>query len=187
MDKLIADPLQIQGAYVVTSPRFEDARGILTRLYEEADLKIPIAKRKIVSINLTITRHKGMVRGLHYQQQPNAEMKMVRCLYGRVWDVIVDIREGSSTFLKWESVELSKEKNNMIIVPEGVAHGFQALENNSELLYLHTAAYAKEFEGGFRCDDPAIGIKWPLTITELSDRDKSHPLIDQKNFKGIRC
>jgi len=186
MDELKIHPFLIDGAYIVQASYFEDKRGFLKRLYAETDLKNVIGDRKIVSINLTKTIHKGTVRGLHFQRPPHAEVKMVRCLNGQVLDVIVDVRVSSSTYLKWESIKLSSETNNMIIIPEGVAHGFQTLEDNCEVLYFHTASYSKESEGGLRHDDPALNIEWPVPVTTLSDRDKNHPLIDSKAFKGIK-
>ena len=112
-------------------------------------------------------------------------MKLVRCLKGRVWDVAVDLRANSPTFLKWHAEELSPAKAGMMIIPEGFAHGFQVLEPESELLYLHTALYAPDAEGGIRFDDPMLGVKWPIAVTDLSKRDTDHPLIDS-NFQGLK-
>ena len=121
---------------------------------------------------------------MHFQYPPSAEMKMVRCLRGRVFDVAVDLRQGSATFLQWHAEELSADNNRMFIIPEGFAHGFQVLDESSELLYLHTAAYNPSAEGGLRFDDPAIGIDWPLTITDISLRDQQHPLLSDE-FEGL--
>ena len=110
---------------------------------------------------------------------------MVRCLKGRVWDVAVDLRAGSPTFLQHYAQELSAVNALMLVIPEGCAHGFQVLEPDSELLYLHTASYAPSAEGGVRFDDPLLNLLWPLTVTDLSERDKKHPLLD-KNFLGIK-
>ena len=109
---------------------------------------------------------------------------MIRCIKGRVWDVALDLRRGSPTFLQWHAQELSPEANSMIVIPEGFAHGFQTLEAGSELLYLHTARYAPENEGGLRYDDPSIGIIWPLPVTEVSQRDRNHLLLDSQ-FEGF--
>ena len=111
-------------------------------------------------------------------------MKLVRCLRGRVWDVALDLRQGSPTFLRWHGEELSEKNSRMMVIPEGCAHGFQVLEPDSELLYLHTAPYMRAAEGGVRYDDTAIGITWPLTITDISERDRAHPLVEPA-FKGI--
>jgi dTDP-4-dehydrorhamnose 3,5-epimerase len=124
------------------------------------------------------------VRGLHYQRPPQAEAKWVRCLKGRVFDVAVDLRRGSPTFLKWHAVELDGVSMNALLIPEGCAHGFQVLEPESELLYLHTATYTPGLEGAARYDDPRLAIRWPLPVTDLSERDRTHPLLDD-SFEGI--
>ncbi len=111
-------------------------------------------------------------------------MKLIRCLRGRVWDVAVDLRQGSATFLQWHAQELSSKNAHMLVIPKGCAHGFQVLEKESELLYLHTAAYVPETEGAVRFNDPLINITWPLPITDLSERDRQHPFL-HTNFRGI--
>ena len=126
----------------------------------------------------------GAVRGLHFQHPPHAEMKLVRCLKGKVWDVAVDLRAGSSTFMQWHAEEMSPKNSRMLVIPEGCAHGFQVLEKNSELLYLHTSFYAPGFEGGVLFSDPRLNISWPLPVTDLSERDRHHPLI-APDFMGL--
>jgi dTDP-4-dehydrorhamnose 3,5-epimerase len=126
----------------------------------------------------------GAVRGLHFQHAPHAEMKLVRCVKGRVWDVALDLRKGSPTFLQWHAQELTPNNSLMLIIPEGCAHGFQVLDPDSELLYLHTASYMPTTEGGIRFDDPAVKIAWPLPVADLSERDKQHPYINE-HFFGI--
>lgn len=121
---------------------------------------------------------------MHFQRSPRAEMKLIRCLKGRVWDVAVDLRGGSSTFLKWHGEELSATNMKMVVIPEGCAHGFQVLEPDSELLYLHTAMYHKSAEGGVRYDDPCLAIDWPLEVVETSERDAAHPHLTE-HFKGL--
>jgi dTDP-4-dehydrorhamnose 3,5-epimerase len=111
-------------------------------------------------------------------------MKLVRCLKGRVWDVAVDFRHNSPTFLRWHAEELTPTNARMLVIPEGFAHGFQALEPESELLYLHTAFYTRDSEGGLRHDDPRLAIHWPLGVTDLSPRDAAHPFINS-DFSGI--
>lgn len=130
--------------------------------------------RHIKQINHSRTRTVGAVRGLHFQYPPHAEMKLVRCIKGRVWDVAVDLRAGSATFLRWHAEELAPENARMLVIPEGCAHGFQVLERDSELLYLHTARYVPQVEGGLSCQDPRLGIAWPLPVTDLSRRDSNH-------------
>ena len=121
---------------------------------------------------------------MHFQKGAHAETKFVRCLRGRVWDVALDLRAGSPTFLKWYGTELAPTSNAMIVIPEGCAHGFQVLEEDSELLYLHTAFYEPSSEGGVNYADPLAGIVWPLDATDISDRDKNYPLLDN-TFRGF--
>ncbi len=174
----------IEGVMLVDTQRRIDARGSFARLYCEEDLKAVIGSRCVVQINHSVTAQRGCVRGLHYQRAPHAEMKLVRCLKGRVWDVAVDLRSGSPTFGKWHAEELSAENDRMLVLPEGCAHGFQVLEAGSQLLYLHTAAYAPSAEGGIDCRDPLLAIAWPLPVTGLSDRDaRLAPLA--ADFRGL--
>ncbi len=174
----------IEGLLTSESIPFSDHRGAFARLFCQEELAEVLADRNIVQVNYSRTTSVGAVRGLHFQWTPNAEMKMVRCIKGRVWDVAVDLRRGSPTFLKYYAEDLSAESMNMMIIPEGFAHGFQVLEEESELLYLHTAFYYKPSELGIIYNDPAIGIDWPLGVTDLSEKDQSHPLIEKK-FTGI--
>lgn len=170
---------------VVETNKISDHRGAFARLFCEQELAEILGDRNIVQINHSRTTQAGAVRGMHYQHAPQAEMKMVRCIKGRVWDVAVDLRKDSASFLRWHAVELSEENALMMVIPEGCAHGFQVLEPESELLYLHTASYAPACEGGVRFDDPQLKIAWPLDVTDLSERDKSHPLMNE-NFCGVK-
>jgi len=174
----------IPGVWVIESTAFQDNRGAFSRLFCSRDLQAIVGPRTIVQINHSLTHGVGAVRGLHFQNPPHAEMKIVRCLKGRVFDVAVDLRQGSPTFLKWTAVELTPENRFAFVIPEGCAHGFQVLEEDSELLYLHTAFYTPDAEGAVRFDDPRIGVNWPLTPTDLSARDLSHPHL-KEDFKGI--
>ena len=178
-------PTRIPGLVVVETTPHIDNRGAFARLYCERELAGFIGSRRIVQINHSRTSAIGTVRGLHYQRPPHVEMKLVRCLKGGVWDVAVDLRHDSPTFLHWHAEELTPANSRMMVIPEGFAHGFQVIEPDSELLYLHTAFYEPEAEGGLRHDDPSLAINWPLAVTDLSARDASHPLIDF-NFFGIR-
>ena len=164
--------------------RVYDPRGSLQRLYSESELAPALGERRIAQINHTCTRAAGTVRGLHLQRAPHAETKFIRCLRGRVWDVAVDLRRGSPTFLQWHAEELDAAHARMMVIPEGCAHGFQVLEADSELLYLHTASYAPSAEAGFSCTDPRLAIRWPLPVTGLSERDAGHPLLPP-DFTGI--
>ncbi len=173
----------ITGAWVIESKAFQDDRGAFSRLFCSRELQEILGSRTIVQINHSMTRSVGAVRGLHYQNAPHAEMKIIRCLQGRVFDVAVDLRQGSPTFLKWNAVELTPESNLAYLIPEGCAHGFQVLEENSQLLYLHTAFYTPESEVAVRFDDPRISVNWPLSPTNVSARDQSHPLLNEV-FEG---
>ncbi len=168
----------------VETKYFTDARGVFGRLYCTAELTSIIGSRQIVQINHSSTAAVGAIRGMHFQHPPHAEMKLIRCLKGRIWDVAVDLRAGSPTFLRWHAEELTPNNACMMVIPEGCAHGFQVLEADSELFYLHTSSYNPASEGGLRHDDPRLGIDWPLPPVDISYRDLSHPLLNQ-DFPGI--
>jgi dTDP-4-dehydrorhamnose 3,5-epimerase len=174
----------LAGLSVAYTARRSDARGSFGRLFCDHELAVCFGARHVVQINHSRTTHVGAVRGMHYQRAPHAEMKLVRCLRGAVWDVAVDLRQGSATFLRWHAQELSAENDAMLIIPEGFAHGFQVLEEDSELLYLHTAHYAPDAEGGVSCLDPRLQISWPLPVRDLSARDERHPLL-ASDFTGL--
>ena len=143
----------------------------------------PLA-RAAESTQPVVEIEQGAVRGMHFQRPPHAEMKLVTCLHGVIWDVAVDLRAGSSTFLKWHAEELSAENRRALLIPEGFAHGFQALTDNCELLYLHSAPYAREAEAGLNPGDPMLSVVWPLAIAELSSRDAQHPMLNE-SFAGV--
>lgn len=169
---------------VIQGASTQDSRGAFSRFFCEQDLARIIGDRHIVQINHSRTNAVGAIRGLHYQHAPHAEMKLVRCIKGRVWDVAVDLRRNSPTFLQWHAVELSPENASVLVVPEGCAHGFQVLEAESEMLYLHTAFYAPQSEGGIVYNDPSVNIAWPLPVTDLSDGDRCRQLLPI-DFSGI--
>ena len=174
----------ISGVFVIETLAFQDSRGSFSRLFCERELSEVVGCRRIEQINHSRTATIGAVRGLHFQREPHAETKIVRCMRGCVWDVAVDLRKGSPTFLQWHAQELSASNALMLVVPEGCAHGFQVVRPESELLYLHTASYAPSAEGGLRFDDPVLGISWPLAVTDVSKRDKEHAFINN-NFEAI--
>jgi dTDP-4-dehydrorhamnose 3,5-epimerase len=165
------------------NPRL-DQRGLFERIFCVDELSDAWGGRSIVQINRSITVKRGAVRGLHYQRKPFGEMKMVQCLRGKVIDYAVDLRIDSKTFLKSFSVELSAENSIAIIIPEGFAHGFQVLEENSELIYFHSAKYQPDSEGDLNFFDPRLKITLPMAVSDISDRDKNCPFITP-NFKGI--
>jgi|SRR5690606_10649594 len=161
-----------------------DARGEFTRLYCDQRMQDAGVSKPVVQINHSFTRQKGAIRGLHFQWPPSAETKIIRCLRGAVWDVAVDLRAGSPTFLAWRACELTESNRRFVVIPEGFAHGFQALSDDAELIYLHTAPYTPEHEGGFHCFDERLAIAWPLPVTQQSPRDQGLPRIPE-DFSGI--
>lgn len=177
--------LPLSGASLVEAEPFSDHRGVFARFFCVRELSSILGSRTIVNVNFSNTAHKGALRGMHFQRPPFGEMKFVRCIKGQIYDVIVDIRKESPTYLKWHGEVLSAENMRMLVVPEGFAHGFQALEDNCELLYLTTAFYNGNAEGGLRYNDPVVGIKWPLPISDISEKDTVHPLFDSTNTTWI--
>ena len=173
----------LAGVAIVETTPFIDNRGSFSRLFCTDELCTILETRSIRQINHSSTHPVGTVRGLHMQQPPYAEMKLIRCLKGGIWDIAVDLRKNSPTFLKWFAQELTPENGHMIVIPEGCAHGFQVLQQDSEMLYLHTAPYTPSSEHGYHPTDPKIAIRWPLEITEMSERDSSLPFIDE-SFTG---
>jgi dTDP-4-dehydrorhamnose 3,5-epimerase len=177
--------LPLPGLKLVQRKPITDARGFFARFYCADEFRAAGLDKPVAQINHTLTRSKGAVRGLHFQHPPHAETKLVSCLSGAVFDVAVDVRTGSSTFLRWHGEILSAENQRSLLIPEGFAHGFQALTENCELLYLHTAAFHPGAEGAVNIADPALAIQWPLPVSELSERDRAHPFLDA-HFSGIR-
>jgi len=169
---------------VIERQQLGDGRGFFSRLFCAEELEIVGWRKPVAQINQTVTRGQGTVRGLHFQRAPHAEMKLVTCLRGAVWDVAVDVRAGSPTFLQWHAVELSETNRCALLIPEGFAHGFQTLCDDCELIYLHSMAYAPEAEAGLNASDPTLSIRWPLAISDLSARDLLHVMLDHQ-FKGV--
>lgn len=169
------EPTTLQGSYLVSPGRFEDNRGWFSRFYCGREFEQIGHTGEWVQMNHSFTRSMGTVRGMHFQHPPHSEIKMVKCIAGAVYDVIVDLRAQSPTYLKYFATELSAENRNMLYIPEGFAHGFQALTDNCELIYLHSAYYEPAAEGGLRYNDPLINIQWPLEISLISERDLAHP------------
>ena len=183
MSKFRFEPLPISGAARLLRLPVGDERGWLQRLFCADELRAAGWGSGIAQINQSYTALRGTVRGMHFQHTPVAEAKLVSCLRGRIWDVVVDLRTESPTYLQWHAEELSPENKTSLLIPERCAHGFQTLTEDVELLYLHSAMYSPENEAGLCPTDPALGIGWPLAITQISRRDALHPPID-KNFTG---
>ena len=174
----------LPGLTLVQRHPIGDPRGYLERLYCQDELIALLDGRTIVQVNHSYTAGQGTMRGMHFQHHPHAEMKLVTCLRGEAFDVAVDVRRGSPTMLQWHGEWLSAENHRTLLIPEGFAHGFQTLTPDCELLYLHTAAFAPEAEGGLNALDPRLGVDWPLPPAERSERDRSLPLLDA-TFAGI--
>lgn len=184
MSRLVVSDLPLAGLKMVERQRLGDARGYLSRLFCAEELAAADWIRPIAQINQTYTARRGTVRGLHFQYPPHAEMKLVNCLRGEVWDVAVDLRAGSPTFLQWHAEFLSADNSRALLIPEGFAHGFQTLTDEVEMLYCHSAAYVASAEGGLQPLDARLGIAWPLPVTELSARDAGHLPISAE-FAGV--
>lgn len=178
-------PTPLGGLTVIETAPIGDARGRFVRIFCEGELDALRPGLHFTQVNLSTTRHRGAVRGMHFQRAPMAEAKLIRCLRGRVFDVAVDLRAGSPTFLRWHAVELSADGQDQVFIPEGFAHGFQAMDDDVQLLYMHTVAWSREHEGGLRHDDPRLAIEWPLPVTQVSDKDRAAPLLDD-GFAGLR-
>lgn len=184
MSRFTVESTPLPGLIKVQRTPLEDARGFLCRIYcaetfAQLGTQLPLAQ-----INHTLTRQPGTVRGLHYQRPPHAEAKLVGCLRGRIWDVAVDLRRNSPTFLHWHAEELSATNGRSLFIPEGFAHGFQTLEADCELLYLHSTAHVPEAEGALNALDPRLDIAWPLPVLNRSERDASHTFLPP-DFQGI--
>ena len=174
----------IAGLQVLQRKPMGDDRGYLERLFCMDELQALLPGKRIEQINHTLTSGRGTVRGLHFQHPPHAETKFVHCLRGEVFDVAVDLRRGSPTFLRWHAEVLSAANHRTFVIPEGFAHGFQALADDCEMLYFHTAAYRQTAEGGLHAQDPRLAIRWPLPVAGLSPRDAAHaPLA--ADFAGL--
>jgi dTDP-4-dehydrorhamnose 3,5-epimerase len=177
-------PTILSGVFIIEMQPIADSRGWFARTYCKEEFNAIDHSGEWVQLNHSFTLKKGTIRGMHFQIPPYGEIKLVRCIAGAAFDVVVDLRKDSPTFLKWISVELSAGNKNLIYIPEGFAHGFQALTDNAELIYHHSSYYTPGAEKGIRFDDKMINIKWPLSVADVSDRDRSHELLND-NFKGI--
>ena len=165
--------LPLSGAAEIQNSLHKDQRGWFSRYYCEKELSAINGERKIVQINSSLTKLTGAIRGFHFQYFPHQEDKFIKCVEGKIFDVMVDVRLGSATFGQWHAVVLESNKNNMVYLPKGFAHGYQTLEPNCQILYFHTQFYAPRSEGGYRYDSPQLNIPWPLEVTEVSRKDKN--------------
>jgi dTDP-4-dehydrorhamnose 3,5-epimerase len=184
MSQFTVTDLPLQGLKLIENKSVGDSRGYISRLFCSEELADIGWCSSVAQVNHTLTLGIGTIRGMHLQKKPYAEMKLVHCIRGEIWDVAVDVRAKSPTFLHWHAEYLSGDNKRSLLIPQGFAHGFQTLTESVELLYLHTAKYSKSFEVGFNPKDPKLNISWPLPISKLSSRDENHSLIDI-NFDGI--
>ena len=163
----------LEGAAEIDCSPHEDARGWFARYFCQEELNEINGGREIVQINSSLTKLAGTIRGLHRQREPHEEDKIVRCISGKVFDVMLDNRKNSSTYGKWHGTVLDAKKMNMVYVPKGFAHGFQTLTSDCQILYLHTESHCPEAEDGFNYNSPELAIDWPMEVTYLSERDKN--------------
>jgi len=182
---MIFSETPLKGAYIIELKPFTDDRGLFARTFCKKEFTAIGHDQEFVQFNHSITQKKGSVRGMHYQLPPFSEIKLIRCVRGGVFDVIIDLRKDSPTFLKFVSTELSEHNMLSLYIPQGFAHGFQTLEDNTQLIYHHTAYYTPGYEAGIRYDDPAVGINWPLPVTVITEKDLNHNLLNH-SFKGIQ-
>jgi dTDP-4-dehydrorhamnose 3,5-epimerase len=184
MSRFHITPTPLEGLVLLERIVLEDERGFLSRLFCADELKAAGWHSPVTQINHTLTRTEGTLRGMHYQVPPKAEAKLVSCIRGSVWDVAVDVRLGSPTYLKWHAVELSAANHRALLIPPGFAHGFQTLSGDCELIYLHSESYDPISEMALNALDPALNISWPRKISTISPRDLSHDMLDKK-FQGV--
>lgn len=184
MNKFFFQSTPITDLKIIKHEPIRDKRGFFDRFFCQNIFDPLMQKKNIRQINYTLTKKKGTVRGFHFQYPPYAEIKIVTCLKGKVWDVAVDLRKGSPTFFKYHSVLLTEDNLQSFFIPEGFAHGFQSLTPDCEMIYLHTAEYNQELEFGLNAIDPLLGINWPEPIIDRSERDSALKMLT-KDFQGI--
>lgn len=184
MSRLTLTPLPMAGLFRVQRYPRVDERGHFSRVFCADELAEAGWADPIAQINHSYTARRGTVRGMHFQHPPHAEMKLVSCLRGEVWDVAVDLRHGSPTFMRWHAERLSPDDGGALLIPPGCAHGFQALSDHAELLYCHSAAYVPGSEAGLHPLDAALAIEWPLPPSDLSPRDAGQPPLSAA-FEGV--
>jgi dTDP-4-dehydrorhamnose 3,5-epimerase len=172
------------GLFIIQNEAIIDNRGFFSRTYCKKEFESINVHQEFVQSNHSFNLKKGTLRGMHYQISPFSETKLIRCVEGSLYDVVIDLRAGSSTFLNIFTIELSKNNMKSLLIPEGFAHGYQSLENNTSLIYQHTNYYDQNSARGIRFDDPILNIFWPIENKIISQKDLTYNLID-KNFKGI--
>jgi dTDP-4-dehydrorhamnose 3,5-epimerase len=164
----------LKGAYIVEIEELGDERGFFARSFCRNEFAVHGLKVDVAQCNISFNRHKGTLRGMHFQIAPKAEAKLVRCTQGSIYDVVIDLRPGSATYCKWAGIELKADNRTALYIPEGFAHGFQTLEGNSEVFYLMFESFYPEYARGVRWDDPTFGIRWPIMNPIISDKDRAY-------------
>lgn len=180
---MIFTELKLPGVFRMDLNKKIDHRGFFARAYCRNEYQQQGLETEWVQMNHTLTQKKGALRGLHFQRNPETEAKVVRCIKGAIFDVVLDLRKGSPTYGKWICEELSDFNRSMLYIPRGCAHGFQTLQVQTELFYMHSNFYSPESEGGVLYNDTQLNIPWPLPVKEISERDKNHPKL--KEIKPI--
>jgi dTDP-4-dehydrorhamnose 3,5-epimerase len=168
-------PLSLRGAYLIDPEPICDERGYFARTFCRKEFQEQGLHPHLEQCSISFNHRKGTLRGMHFQQAPYAEVKLVRCIQGKIFDVIVDLRPDSATYKKWEGVILSSENKRMLYIPEGFAHGFQTLEDNTEIFYQISCPFVPGHAAGVRWNDPALKIAWPTEISVVSSKDQQYP------------
>lgn len=181
---MIFTETKIKGAYVIDIKRIEDERGFFGRAFCHQEMKAKGLNGNVAQTNLSSNKKRGTLRGLHYQQAPHEESKLVRCTRGSLFDVLVDLRKNSATYCQWFGIELSADSFRMLYVPEGCAHGFITLEDNTDIMYQVSEFYAPSAEKGLLWNDPAFGIQWPIEPIVISEKDKKQPLFEPSSVNS---
>lgn len=166
---------KLKGAFIIEPDRYKDERGFFARTWCQREFEMLGINKKPVQSNISFNKKKGTLRGLHYQAFPFGEAKLIRCTMGAIYDVFVDLRPESETYLQWYSVELTERSRKLLFIPEGFAHGFMTLRDNSEVFYQMSQYYIPDYARGIRWNDPVFGIRWPLEVKVVSDKDRAYP------------
>ncbi len=182
---MIFEETKLEGVFVIIPERINDERGFFARIFDEKKFREKGLNFKIKQCNISFNKTKGTIRGIHFQKKPYQEAKFVRCVKGSIFVIIIDLRKESKTFLEKIDLELNSSTYNLLYVPEGMGLGIQTLEDNSELFYQMTQIYAPKFSSGILWNDPFFNIKWPLDISEISEKDRIWEIFDSKKFNQI--